>query len=126
MTPRFASFSRKQQQVWAVVCLVYGIWVLVSAWYPQQNWVGTPLLHPDPPEVQFYLDPPVDINSATAEELQLLPAIGPVLAKRIVNYRAEHGSFPSINALDDVYGIGPKTLEKLQYYLQIEDRKIEN
>lgn len=55
----------------------------------------------------------VNINRATAAELELLPHIGPAMAKRIVEHRTLHGPFRSLMDLDRVRGIGPKTLEKL-------------
>ena len=49
----------------------------------------------------------LDLNAASAEELQKLPGIGPALAQAIVDYRAEHGPFRSTEELMDVPGIGP-------------------
>jgi competence protein ComEA len=49
---------------------------------------------------------PVHLNSATIEQLETLPGVGPVLAQKILDYRAEHGSFASVNELNDVPGIG--------------------
>ena len=49
----------------------------------------------------------LDLNAATAADLDALPGIGPVLAQRIVDHRAEHGPFTSVDQLDDVSGIGP-------------------
>ena len=65
----------------------------------------------------MYLDAPINPNRADAQELQLLPGIGPALAERIVAYRREHGDFDSLEALDQVKGIGPKTLQNIRYYL---------
>jgi len=62
---------------------------------------------------------PLDLNSATAEQLDELPGIGPALAERIVAYRAEHGSFAQIDQLNEVKGIGEKTLEKLRPHLTL-------
>ena len=59
-------------------------------------------------------DNPLDINLARSAELELLPGIGPVRAKQIINYRRQHGHFGSIDELKNVPGIGPKTVEKLQ------------
>jgi competence ComEA-like helix-hairpin-helix protein len=57
---------------------------------------------------------PVAINSATARELERLPAIGPKTAARIVEYRDAHGPFATVDALQNVTGIGPRTLDKLR------------
>lgn len=57
---------------------------------------------------------PIDINTATAEELQELMGIGPVLAQAIVDYRAEHGPFRSIDELLEVSGIGETKLDNIR------------
>lgn len=54
------------------------------------------------------------LNIATTEELELLPGIGPSLARRITNHRTQFGNFKSINELQAVPGIGEKTLQRLQ------------
>jgi competence ComEA-like helix-hairpin-helix protein len=61
----------------------------------------------------------LDLNTATSEDLDALPGIGPVLAKRIVDYRQAHGPFRKIEDLEQVSGIGPKKLEKIKPYLII-------
>ena len=55
----------------------------------------------------------VNLNTATAEQLQTLPGIGPVLASRIIAYREEYGSFDTIGELANVSGIGEKRLEEI-------------
>lgn len=57
---------------------------------------------------------PVNLNTASATELQTLPGIGPAIASRIVAWRAEHGSFASVDELRKVPGIGPKKLEQIR------------
>ena len=57
---------------------------------------------------------PVNINTATAEELQTLPRIGPAMAQRIIVWREAHGGFRSVDELDAVPGIGPSMLENLR------------
>ena len=57
---------------------------------------------------------PVDLNSATVEQLDGLPGIGPVTAQKIVDYRAEHGPFTSVDDLDAIPGIGPARIENLR------------
>ncbi len=53
---------------------------------------------------------PLDINQASAAELETLDGIGPVYAERIVEYRDKHGRFDSVDQLAEVNGIGEKTV----------------
>lgn len=62
---------------------------------------------------------PVNINTATVEELDSLPGIGPVLAQRIIDYREENGPFETISELTMVSGIGISTLEELMDYITV-------
>lgn len=56
----------------------------------------------------------VDLNAADAAELEELPGVGPALAARIVEYRAEHGPFDGVDALDEVPGIGAAKIAALR------------
>lgn len=59
----------------------------------------------------------ININTATQQELQALPRIGPTLSQRIIDYRQDNGPFQTIKQLDNVKGIGPKTLEALTPFI---------
>jgi competence protein ComEA len=56
----------------------------------------------------------VNVNTATAAELETLPGIGEVTAQAIIDYRTEHGPFTSVDELLDVTGIGDVTLENIR------------
>lgn len=58
----------------------------------------------------------IDINSATEAELAALPKIGPALAKRIAEDRAVSGPYRTLDDLDRVPGIGPRTIESIRPY----------
>ncbi len=61
----------------------------------------------------------VDLNTATAAELDSLPGVGPVTAGRIVDWRTAHGRFASVDQLREVSGIGPRTLDRLRPYVRV-------
>ena len=56
----------------------------------------------------------IQLNRATAEQLERLPGVGPALAQRILEWRAAHGGFTSVDQLLEVSGIGAKTLERFR------------
>ena len=60
---------------------------------------------------------PININTASALELTLLPGIGEVLSRRIVEHRAVHGEFTAIEELMDVYGISEKRFAQVKDYI---------
>lgn len=57
---------------------------------------------------------PVSLSSATVEQLDTLPGVGPVLAQHIIDYRTEHGGFTSVDELRQVTGIGDRRFSDLQ------------
>jgi competence protein ComEA len=57
---------------------------------------------------------PVDVNTATLAELDTLPGVGPVLAQRILDWRAQNGRFTSVDELGEISGIGDAVLARLR------------
>lgn len=89
----------------------------------QQVAVGVPGAAPAPGAAPGSAPPgtagPLDVNAATASDLDALPGIGPVLAQRIVDHRETHGRFTSVEQLDDVPGIGPATSAELAELVRV-------
>ncbi len=56
----------------------------------------------------------INVNQATAQDLEALPGIGPAIAQRMLDYRTEHGPFKSIEELEKVRGIGEATLARIR------------
>ena len=83
---------------------------------PRQG-AAPPLTDPSDPAGTIAGTPPtgalIDLNTATAAELEVLPGIGPVLAAAIVDWRTQNGGFTSIDQLEEVSGIGAATYADL-------------
>ena len=87
-------------------------------WRRQRPSFALRVVSENPP---FPVAPPtVPLNSATAEELSLLPGIGPKLAERIVFFRSRQGSFAALEELQKVEGIGPKLYQKILPFLRLQ------
>jgi len=64
-------------------------------------------------------DRPVNLNTATSEQLQQVPGIGPVTAGKILQMRKTYGPFKSVDDLLAIRGLGAKRLEKMRKYLTV-------
>jgi competence protein ComEA len=62
----------------------------------------------------------IDLNTASEEELALLPGIGPVRARQIIEYREQHGSFTSKDELMNIRGLGRKTLDSIAGMIRVQ------
>jgi competence protein ComEA len=62
---------------------------------------------------------PVHINTATADQLEQLPGVGPALAQRILDWRAQHGRFSSVGELQQVHGLGPNKFAALRQWVTL-------
>lgn len=87
---------------------------------PSPNALPNGTLARAPLPEQANSQPKINLNTATREELILLPGIGEAISQRILDYRTEIGSFRTVSEIMGVSGIGEKTLEKLEPYLYVE------
>jgi competence ComEA-like helix-hairpin-helix protein len=62
---------------------------------------------------------PIDLNRASATELERVPGVGPATAKAIIEFRQKSGPFRSVDDLLSVRGIGPKKLARMRPYLTV-------
>lgn len=96
--------------------------------FSQQSNSSEPKKKPSPEPTQPVVPEAgkININTASAEELQSLPRVGPVMAERIIQYRKDNGPFPTIESIVNVKGIGPKTFLKLKPIIKTEETSQKN
>ena len=100
-----------------VVALAGAVWLLTAPAGPPGVRVVLPEPSADSPPTVAGADADaalIDINAASAQDLETLPGIGPVLAGRIVEYREQNGPFQRTDQLTAVRGIGSATYERIR------------
>lgn len=70
---------------------------------------------PQEPEISF----PINLNTATMEELMALPTVGSTLAQRILDYRERNGGFQSVEELLQIYGLGEKHYAEVKEFVTL-------
>jgi len=116
-------FTRRE--IGVLLFLIIGFVVGLGVWMYREHWEPLPQIseeieekrQTDEEEIERKIQ--VSLNQATQKELETIPGIGPMIAKRIVLYREQWGDFHSIDELVNVQGIGKKTIEKMKPYLNI-------
>lgn len=110
----------------AFLCLLIGVFVgrnLTGAYTPVDQALNTQIQ--DTSQNVENKDGKIDINTATLQQLQLLPGIGETIAQRILDYRKENGLFTTLEDIMKVSGIGESKFEQIKPYIKIEPSGIE-
>lgn len=86
---------------------------------PKIGEIETPLLAPSLPGTDSG-EGRININTATQQEFETLPGIGPAKASTFIQYREDHGPFATIEEIQNISGVGEKTFEKLKEYIYVQ------
>ncbi len=118
------SCSSDELRFWAAALLVFALLIYAGlGWVPPRSpgeQGRKPVTVRQVLQVDLRVSPLLNVNEATEDELQELPGIGPVLARRIVEYRLKHGPFSTLEELTEVSGIGLATLDRLRGSITLE------
>lgn len=108
-TPKPVAFRSKPRARWPIALPLALLVLLLLGW----SWSRP---HPRPRAATAAAGYRVNVNTADAAELALLPGIGPITARKIVAFRQAHGPFAGFEKLKAVHGLGDKTVARLSPY----------
>lgn len=114
----------KKPAIWCALTAAGVFLVFLAAFSWHQAHSRAPILISEVSGVQADEVPEglrVNINTASMQQLQTLPGIGPALAQRIVQYRQENGPFSSVSQITLVKGIGLSVLDRILDYITVGD-----
>ena len=113
----------KSKGLWAAIplLLLLALLLLRPAWQAAVPAGDLPPLVTRPAIPRESRPGALDLNTATAEQLQALPSVGPVRARGIVDYRQQNGPFRSVEELAAVEGIGPGVLEQVRELVTVQE-----
>ena len=105
----------KKSAFWCLLLICCSCIAFTGGFFLGRNYNRTPVQVSQLPAATFSngVQEKVNINTATAEQLQTLPEVGPVLAQRIIDHRQKHGAFEKVTDLANVEGIGTKILDAI-------------
>jgi competence ComEA-like helix-hairpin-helix protein len=117
---RFFEFSPAQMKMLTVLAVIT---ILTGSYKFIRDFYLRPSLAPRPWRVEVFPDRQtalqLDLNTAPGDSLELVPGIGPALAKRIIDYRQTHGAFTAVDSLVNINGIGPAKLRQFASYFMV-------
>lgn len=113
----------KSRWLWLTIpaVLLLALFALRPVWHSPEEPGDLPPLVTRPAVPRESLPGALDLNTATAEQLQTLPSVGPIRARGIVDYRQQHGPFRSVEELAAVEGIGPGVLEQVRELVTVQE-----
>ncbi|MEM9189667.1 MAG: helix-hairpin-helix domain-containing protein [Myxococcota bacterium] len=124
MAPRkWPAGSVRAEELWPLgIMLVIMALTSFSSWsqHLPESPSASKALYPDAPPAPLEQGETLDLNRASAEELQRLPRIGPALAARIIAHRTDVGRFEGPEELVEVRGIGNATVARLRPFLRVD------